>query len=125
MLLISFGSVSGQEDEFESKYFPDFDYSKGAPSLAGIDLDCSPLEEQLKRYLLKIEGMLFKLASLKKEESEILELRLKGVSNLSEQEALERRIAGNELDLSLADQILAELEVDSKRLIPFYTALCK
>ena len=124
-LLISFGSVSGEEEEFESKYFPELQINGSYQSFADSDLDCSVLEEQIKSSLFQIEYERFRLEGLKKDESEILDLRLEGYLSLDERNALEARKSSNDRSIQFVEQSILLTEERSNRLIPFYTALCK
>ena len=86
MLLISFGNVSGQEEEFKSKYFPDLQTNDLSQSFADSDLDCSVLEEQIKSSLFLMENHLFLLNTLSEKSSELLSRRMDG--NLSSDEII-------------------------------------
>jgi len=138
MLLISFGSVSGQEEEFESKYLPGVKEDMHRDEIVKMEINCLPIEEELKEFLYLFEMEKFNL-NKSYEESNILSDRWSDL-HLRETEIIDQ-IGRDEWQLRL-DDINEELdpfrreqdrlrervedtyEYYEKYLI-IYTALCK
>ena len=137
-LLISFGSVSGEEEEFESKYFLGAKEGIHRDELAKMELNCLPIEEQLKVFLFSLEKTQFELSNSYIESSDLF-------NRFADLGARRREIVEQvgfpewqlRVDDTKEDQesVKAEIEILERRInqmveynekyLLIYTALCK